>query len=57
LPGAPAQGHKGAGSRQHEGRPVSIDAAEVKRLSNEIGPAAITKRLGIARSGVYRVGA
>jgi DNA invertase Pin-like site-specific DNA recombinase len=37
------------------GRPVSIDAAEIKRLSSEMGPAAIAKRLGIARSSVYRL--
>jgi DNA invertase Pin-like site-specific DNA recombinase len=41
---------------KHKGRPVSLDAAEIKRLAGEkIGPAAIAKRLGIARSSVYRV--
>jgi DNA invertase Pin-like site-specific DNA recombinase len=39
---------------KYKGRPVSIDAAEIKRLSSELGPAAIAKRLGIARSSVYR---
>jgi hypothetical protein len=34
---------------------VSIDAAQIKQLSAEMGPVAITKRLGIARSSVYRV--
>ena len=34
--------------------PISIDAAQIKQLRAEIGPAAIAKRLGIARSPVYR---
>jgi hypothetical protein len=34
---------------------VSIGAAQVKQLSAEMGPSAIAKRLGIARSSVYRV--
>jgi transposase len=37
-----------------KGRPVSIDAAQIKQLRAELGPAAIAKRLGIARSSVYR---
>jgi DNA invertase Pin-like site-specific DNA recombinase len=40
---------------KYKGRPVSIDAAEVARLSETMGPAAIAKHLGIARSSVYRV--
>jgi DNA invertase Pin-like site-specific DNA recombinase len=40
---------------KYKGRPVSIDAAEIKRLLDELGPAAIAKRLGIARGSVYRV--
>jgi DNA invertase Pin-like site-specific DNA recombinase len=39
----------------YKGRPPSIDAAEIKRLSAELGPAAIAKRLDIARSSVYRL--
>ena len=35
-------------------RPVSIDSAQIKRLRAEMGPAAIAKRLGIARRSVYR---
>jgi hypothetical protein len=31
------------------------DAAQIKRLRAEMGPAAIAKRRGIARSSVYRV--
>jgi len=46
---------KAKAAGKYKGRPISIDAAEVKRLSNEIGPAAIAKKLGIARSSVYRV--
>ena len=45
---------KAKAAGKYKGRPISIDAAEVKRLSNEIGPAAIAKKLGIARSSVYR---
>jgi DNA invertase Pin-like site-specific DNA recombinase len=40
---------------KYKGRPVSIDAAEVVRLSETMGPAAIAKHLGIARSSVYRM--
>ena len=39
---------------KYKGRQVSIDATQIKRLSCELGPAAIAKRLGIARSSVYR---
>ena len=45
---------KAKAAGKYKGRPVSIDAAEVKRLTAELGPAAIAKRLGIARSSVYR---
>ena len=40
---------------KYKGRPSSIDPAEVARLAETMGPAAIAKRLGIARSSVYRV--
>lgn len=40
---------------KYEGRPKSIDAAEIKRLAATMGPAAIAKHLGIARSSVYRL--
>jgi DNA invertase Pin-like site-specific DNA recombinase len=40
---------------KYKGRPVSINAHEVKRLAETMGPAAIAKHLGIARSSVYRV--
>jgi DNA invertase Pin-like site-specific DNA recombinase len=40
---------------RYKGRPPSIDAAQIKRLSVELGPVAIAKRLGIARSSVYRL--
>lgn len=41
----------------YKGRPVKIDPAEIRRLHQEdkLGPAAIARRLGIARSSVYRV--
>jgi DNA invertase Pin-like site-specific DNA recombinase len=46
---------KAKAAGKYKGRPVSIDATQVKRLSVEMGPAAIAKRLGIARSSVYRL--
>jgi DNA invertase Pin-like site-specific DNA recombinase len=40
----------------YKGRPASIDAAEIARLKAEgLGASAIAKRLGIARSSVYRI--
>src|SRR6476660_5597584 len=39
---------------RYKGRPISIDAAQIRQLRAELGPAAIAKRLGIARSSVYR---
>ncbi len=41
----------------YKGRPATIDPAEIKQLYREekLGPAAIARRLGIARSSVYRV--
>ena len=41
----------------YKGRPATIDPAEIRRLHREerLGPAAIARRLGIARSSVYRV--
>jgi len=34
---------------------ISTDAAQIRQLRAELGPAAIAKKLGIARSSVYRV--
>ena len=45
---------KAKAAGKYKGRPVSIDAAQIKQLRAELGPAAIAKRLGIARSSVYR---
>ena len=41
----------------YKGRPATIDPGEIRRLYGEerLGPAAIARRLGIARSSVYRV--
>ena len=41
----------------YKGRPATIDLAEIRRLHQQerLGPAAIARRLGIARSSVYRV--
>ena len=41
---------------RYKGRPRSIDATEVKRMKDAgIGPAAIAKQLGVARSSIYRL--
>jgi transposase-like protein len=40
---------------KYKGRKPSIDAANVRRLRAELGAAAIAKKLGIARSSVYRL--
>ena len=39
---------------KYKGRPSTIDPAEVSRLAATMGPAAVAKQLGIARSSVYR---
>ena len=46
---------KAKAAGKYKGRPISIDVAQVKLLRATLGPAAIAKRLGIARSSVYRV--
>ena len=46
---------KAKAAGKYKRRPVSIDAAQIKQLRAELGPAAIANRLGIARSSVYRV--
>jgi DNA invertase Pin-like site-specific DNA recombinase len=43
------------GEGKYKGRPASIDAAEIRRLTATMGPAAIAKQLRIARSTVYRL--
>ena len=40
---------------KYRGRKPSIDADKVKALAATMGPAAIAKQLGIARSSVYRM--
>ena len=46
---------KAKAAGKYKGRPVSIDAAQIRQLRATLGPAAIAKKLGIARSSVYRV--
>jgi DNA invertase Pin-like site-specific DNA recombinase len=46
---------KAKAAGKYKGRPVSIDAAQIRQLRASLGPAAIAKKLGIARSSVYRV--
>jgi DNA invertase Pin-like site-specific DNA recombinase len=45
---------KAKAAGKYKGRPTSIDAAAIKRLAKTMGPAAIARHLGIARSSVYR---
>jgi DNA invertase Pin-like site-specific DNA recombinase len=45
---------KAKAAGKYKGRPVSIDAAQIRQLRAELGPAAIAKKLSIARSSVYR---
>jgi DNA invertase Pin-like site-specific DNA recombinase len=40
---------------KYKGRPASVDAAQIRQLNATMGPAAIAKQLGIARSTVYRL--
>jgi DNA invertase Pin-like site-specific DNA recombinase len=43
------------GEGKYKGRPASIDAAEIRRLTATMGPAATAKHLRVARSTVYRL--
>jgi len=40
---------------KYKGRPASLDPAAIAMLAQTMGPAAIAKQLGIARSSVYRL--
>jgi len=40
---------------KYKGRPASLNPAEIATLAQTMGPAAIAKHLGIARSSVYRL--
>ena len=40
---------------KYKGRPASLDPAEIATLAQTMGPAAIARHLGIARSSVYRL--
>jgi hypothetical protein len=55
--GTPARRHRQgeSSSGRYKGWPPSIDAAKIMRLSAELGPTAIAKRLGIAHSSVSRL--
>ena len=45
---------KAKAAGKYKGRPVSIDAAQIRQLRVEFGLVAIAKKLGIARSSVHR---
>jgi DNA invertase Pin-like site-specific DNA recombinase len=44
------------GRGKYKGRPPSIDWAKLKELLTQMGPAAVAKTMGIARSTVYKLG-
>jgi DNA invertase Pin-like site-specific DNA recombinase len=46
---------KAKGEGKCKSRPASIDATQIRNLAATMGPAAIAKHLGIARSSVYRL--
>jgi DNA invertase Pin-like site-specific DNA recombinase len=46
---------KAKGEGKYKGRPASINATGIKALAATMGPTAIAKHLGIARSSVYRL--
>ena len=51
--GAPARGHRrGEGRGKYKGRPATIEPEDNRVLAATMGPAAIAKHLGIARSSV-----
>jgi len=58
LPGRDPSGREGIAKAKAAGkykrRPISIDVAQIRQLRVELGPPASAKRLGIARSSVYR---
>ena len=41
---------KAKAAGKYKGRPISIDAAQIRQLRAEFGPAPIAKRLGIPRN-------
>ena len=43
---------KAKGEGKYKGRPANIDAAEIKRLTATMGPAAIAKHLGVASASL-----
>lgn len=46
---------KAKAAGKYKGRPASLDPAEIATLAQKMGPAAIARHLGIARSSVYRL--
>jgi hypothetical protein len=46
---------KAKAAGKYKGRPPSIDAAKVRRLSATMRPTEIARRLGVARSSIYRL--
>ena len=47
---------KAKAAGKHKGRPPSVDRAKLRELLTQMGPAAVTKTMGIARSTVYKLG-
>ncbi len=47
---------KAKAAGKYKGRPPSVDRAKIKELLTQMGPAAVAKTMGIARSTVYKLG-
>ncbi len=47
---------KAKAAGKYKGRPQSVDRARLKQLLTQMGPAAVAKTMGIARSTVYKLG-
>lgn len=51
---APTKRETAIAEGRYRGRKVSISREEIRELAKASGPAAIARRLGVARSSVYR---
>jgi DNA invertase Pin-like site-specific DNA recombinase len=47
---------KAKAAGKYKGRPPSIDRAKIRKLLTQMGPAAVARTMGIARSTVYKLG-
>jgi DNA invertase Pin-like site-specific DNA recombinase len=47
---------KAKAAGKYKGRPPSVDRAKIKELLTQMGPADVARKMGIARSTVYKLG-